>query len=376
MLHEPPRRERRERPPAKDDPAAVREQLGKGDALDPVVRADMERAYGMSFANVQVHSDAHAAALSSSLSARAFTVGEHIAFNRGEYRPGTIGGDAIIAHELAHVAQQRGSGPQVARLGVEPERSVLETEANSSARRALLGESAAPANRARGLTLQRCTSPSFKTTGGEFKFEKYDKVDTDAGNDSAKSVGVDVKIVFTPNGTVVSDKISFVQIVRSTMGGTPDYLFPHQKGRSTTAAEGEEGWRVDRVDAMKSPNYGEQNTGLAGGNTHFGSRTAAGAVDPAWLTDRPTRSRSPGQAVTWRGFSFALDNPGSKYLGGVQWGFDCSTGGAVSLVTPSVASMGDPAGIQRKALDRWNTQAAGPVADRNDPGQLAVPTPP
>src|SRR5262249_833574 len=48
------------------------------------------------------------AALAASLNARAFTIGQDIAFGLGEYRPGTPVGDALIAHELAHVVQQGG----------------------------------------------------------------------------------------------------------------------------------------------------------------------------------------------------------------------------------------------------------------------------
>jgi murein DD-endopeptidase MepM/ murein hydrolase activator NlpD len=41
--------------------------------------------------------------------ARAFTVGDHIVVGAGEYAPGTYSGQHLIAHELAHVVQQRGS---------------------------------------------------------------------------------------------------------------------------------------------------------------------------------------------------------------------------------------------------------------------------
>lgn len=40
----------------------------------------------------------------------AFTVGSDIAFARGAHRPGTLTGDALIAHELAHVVQQASAG--------------------------------------------------------------------------------------------------------------------------------------------------------------------------------------------------------------------------------------------------------------------------
>jgi hypothetical protein len=89
------------------DVRVVRGRLGTGQALDGGVRTDLESAYGRGFGGARVHTDARAGALAEELGARAFTVGEDIAFAPGEYQPGTLGGDALIAHELAHVQQQQ-----------------------------------------------------------------------------------------------------------------------------------------------------------------------------------------------------------------------------------------------------------------------------
>ena len=56
-----------------------------------------------------MHTDDGAAALDRAVSARAFTTGSDIYFAHGEYRPGTPDGDELIAHEVAHVVQQRGA---------------------------------------------------------------------------------------------------------------------------------------------------------------------------------------------------------------------------------------------------------------------------
>ncbi|MCI0337069.1 MAG: DUF4157 domain-containing protein [Acidobacteria bacterium] len=88
------------------NPQAIQAQLGPGRPLEGSVKSRMESAFGTSFSHVRVHMDARASSLSSSFQARAFTVGEHIAFGSTEYRPGTLIGDALIAHELAHVLQQ------------------------------------------------------------------------------------------------------------------------------------------------------------------------------------------------------------------------------------------------------------------------------
>ena len=94
-------------------PQALRSRLGAGRPLDGGLRSRMESAFGRGFGHVRVHTDGHAAGLSRSLNARAFTVGEHVAFGPRQYRPGTIAGDALIAHELAHVAQQGGAAAAV-----------------------------------------------------------------------------------------------------------------------------------------------------------------------------------------------------------------------------------------------------------------------
>jgi hypothetical protein len=88
------------------DAASVRSQLAGGSPMESGVRSRMENAFGMDFSAVRVHTDAAGAGLSDQLSARAFTLGGDIAFASGEYRPGTPAGDALLAHELAHVVQQ------------------------------------------------------------------------------------------------------------------------------------------------------------------------------------------------------------------------------------------------------------------------------
>jgi hypothetical protein len=89
-------------------PQAVMQSLGKGSSIESGTKSKMEGAFGESFSNVEVHTDSNAAQLSKDMNARAFTVGNHIAFAGGEHQPGTIEGDALMAHELAHTIQQQG----------------------------------------------------------------------------------------------------------------------------------------------------------------------------------------------------------------------------------------------------------------------------
>lgn len=82
-------------------------QKGRGSGLQASVKNHMESAFGTDFSAVRIHNDEQSAQLSRQLSARAFTHGNDVYFNRGQYRPGTRQGDHLIAHELTHVLQQQ-----------------------------------------------------------------------------------------------------------------------------------------------------------------------------------------------------------------------------------------------------------------------------
>ena len=90
----------------------IRGSLGGGQALPNHLRSQMEGAFGQSFSNVHVHTDSAAAEMSRSIGARAFTYGNDIFFNQGQYSPYSSSGQHLIAHELTHTLQQ---GNRVAR---------------------------------------------------------------------------------------------------------------------------------------------------------------------------------------------------------------------------------------------------------------------
>lgn len=151
-------------------PQKVQEELGKGSSFSGDTKGRMETAFGSGFSNVQIHTDSKAQQLSGEMKARAFTVGNHIAFGAGEYKPNTLVGDALLAHELAHVEQQRGadvqtqSKPQMSGM----EYNALESEANEAATQVMQetygGKEKGLWKRIKatgGLSLQRCP-PEFE----------------------------------------------------------------------------------------------------------------------------------------------------------------------------------------------------------------------
>ena len=61
---------------------------------------------------MRVHTGSKAAESSESVNARAYTHGANIVFNQGQYRPDSVVGRQLLAHELTHVVQQQGSQRQ------------------------------------------------------------------------------------------------------------------------------------------------------------------------------------------------------------------------------------------------------------------------
>lgn len=109
--------------------AAIVARRGGGRPLETGVRERFAEGLGDPLDDVRVHTGAEAAGLARAASARAFAVGSDLFFADGEHRPGTTDGDRLIAHELAHVVQQRGA-PEGGPLTVSQPGDPLEREAD------------------------------------------------------------------------------------------------------------------------------------------------------------------------------------------------------------------------------------------------------
>jgi hypothetical protein len=104
---------------------------GSGAELDAGVAARMAPALG-DLSDVRVHTGGTADTLNTAVAARAFATGTDVYFAEGEYKPNTADGDRLIAHELAHVVQQRGA-PTSGPLTVSQPGDALEREADDVA---------------------------------------------------------------------------------------------------------------------------------------------------------------------------------------------------------------------------------------------------
>ncbi|MGB3344301.1 MAG: DUF4157 domain-containing protein [Aequorivita sp.] len=82
---------------------------GGGSPLPKDTRSFMEKAFSSDFSSVRIHNDDRASEMSRGISAKAFTTGNDIYFNKGQYNPGSAKGKHLLAHELTHTLQQDGA---------------------------------------------------------------------------------------------------------------------------------------------------------------------------------------------------------------------------------------------------------------------------
>jgi hypothetical protein len=128
---------------------------GSGKPLDAKVQRLMESRLGHEFNDVRVHTDAQANESAKSLGAKAYTTGNDVVFAAGEYETRTVEGQQRIAHELAHIVQQRQSGLTSSRATeLSSPRDASEREADAVGRSVARGMHA-PSITAVGVSIQR-----------------------------------------------------------------------------------------------------------------------------------------------------------------------------------------------------------------------------
>jgi outer membrane protein OmpA-like peptidoglycan-associated protein len=280
-------------PPGHGDVDAAIGAIGPGAPLAPSVRAFMEPRFGTDFGDVRVHTGGAARQASRTLQAEAFTYGRDIYYGEGK----SPSNDALTAHELAHVVQQRGSGGQVA------------------ARR-----------------IQRSFAASYPVSLGVFDVDLETR-EWAGPNMSPDYSGFDGYIRFVPNPEAPnSNRIVFVQIVRTT-----DVAGADINSATTPAAQaprgrlGEPGLRTEE-DAAR---------GVEGGFKtdvhHRPNQGAPGLPQGSPLSpDYPFQPAAPGTT----GVTGNVQQP-AQYGGGV--------GGRVGQ-TPGFKRSNEPADIRSAAL--------------------------
>jgi Domain of unknown function (DUF4157) len=150
------RTQAREAPESEAARASVRDG---GEPLPHSERSYFEPLFGQDFGGVRLHPEADAARAASPGS-RAYALGEAIVFAPGHYAPETDAGRRLLAHELAHVVQQRQPGSDA---GGDAERRADAAASEVTAGRAVAPQSVGSA--APGLHADDGTTMPFANLG-------------------------------------------------------------------------------------------------------------------------------------------------------------------------------------------------------------------
>jgi hypothetical protein len=149
------------------DEHLARAASGTGAPLPDLLRAQFEGSLGADLSGVRVHTDATSQAAAQSVGARAYTVGNDIHFNAGQFDPSSSGGQHLLAHEVAHTVQQRGGAGVQHKLEVGRVDDPLESEADSAADAMVTGAPAhVSASGVIGRKVQREELPPIEIHGG------------------------------------------------------------------------------------------------------------------------------------------------------------------------------------------------------------------
>jgi hypothetical protein len=343
-----------------------------GKAVDAPIRARVESVTGTNLEHVRVHTGEASAQAAAAVGARAYTVGADIHFGGGEYRPGTAAGDHLIAHELAHAAQQ-GPGSAIQRkLRVGGAHDAAEAEADHVADAVAAGRTRAPVRERVSGALQR--APVGHNALGSWDLTQTNLHATAAGGNYNSRV----TIRFDPNrATVNSSEIGFIQTARVVDAAGAAAPFPADP---RTHRETANHTFIDKPSGSKSGFIGYDNANHPYSAVPPGATTSVPIVTPG-SSPTPYRSAVTNDWPGWNGpnlqwsfetaaFAKAGHDAGNVY-GAVTWGFDVDAANHLTAHTP--AFLPTVSGTFNDAVAAWNRQAAGPAADRNAPDQQALP---
>ncbi len=109
----------------------------QGSQLPPDLARDFSGRFGYDFSSVRVHTGAAASRSAERVNAEAYTVGRHVVFGSGAWNPHSSAGSRLLAHELAHVVQQKASADVTGPIPVQSAASPHERAADRAADTAL-----------------------------------------------------------------------------------------------------------------------------------------------------------------------------------------------------------------------------------------------
>jgi len=332
-------------------PAHVRDAIGSGGhSLDRKTRGFFESRFGYDLGSVRIHSGDHSDTSAQALCAQAYTLNNHIVFNRGKYRPDTDHGKKLLAHELAHVVQQQ-TGAQRTMIQKVDDATF---EANSGVDKGITNGTMAKDAAINGKTFT--VSCGLNSYDFSFKFSKAYK-----GDYPYKAAAQDVRGIYVKIEGSIKDKekcgrctpMQLIQVTRDSAKNsagaletvTPSSATREIRGGWSDAKAPSRGWYVDRIDSATNPYY------TSGANGQEGSETS-----PAILWDAPgywsTDTNKGGDFYTC---AVCQDVSRQKWMAAcVQWGSYTDSSGTISFNPATPVAYCRSVQIVRDASERWD----------------------
>jgi hypothetical protein len=303
------------------------------------IRERAEATTGADLSGVRVHTEGAANHAAHGLGARAFARGGNVFFGAGEYHPGTLAGDHLIAHELVHTIQQSGAPVAQAKLRDSEGGDAAEREADTVADAVMSGAKAVPTVSVSPGTVSRKRkrdasarpadaktadtaveqSGSLSNAYGTFKYQ----IKKNAGANGC-SFNLEFN-AFTPE--VSASKLTIIQTVKGhKAGGAVFYLNNDSAYYADFDAAGD-GTYTDHLKGETDPFYNfEDKTGT---DESTGS-TGATKTD---MTDGPrigSIGGERGQDFETAPFALSGGDKGEFY-GTITWSWKIDAGGVFSL---------------------------------------------
>ena len=148
--------------PRLDAELLQRASASAGAPLPAAQRRKFEGSLGVDLGAVRVHRGRDSEVAAASVAARAYTLGQDIHFGQGQYDPDSAEGEALLAHEVAHTAQQASAGAAertpAYQLEVSSPGDAQELEADRAGQ-AMVAGAPAQVTRGQGLTRRVLRAP-------------------------------------------------------------------------------------------------------------------------------------------------------------------------------------------------------------------------
>ncbi len=312
-------------------PSIVSEALqSTSTPLDTNTRSLMEERIGYDFSAVKIHTGSLATKSAQAINALAYTSGNSIVFNAGQYAPETPSGKRLLAHELTHVVQQNVTvhSKRVQRT-TDPYYESLAGLDRGFARQSLTQDAIM------GKKYFAVCGPynlvfSFpKAYTGTYPYQLNGK--------SIEQKGIYVKIEISysetqPSGNCTKMRIiQVIQNVTKSSQGNMQATDPDDPTRQARSGWGDpnaasRGWRIDTVNNTQDPFYS--------GLTHASKEGSA--ASPAVLWDSPSYEiAETNTGKEFRTCAVCEDASGKQWVAGcVSWGFYTDSAGSVAFKPP------------------------------------------